>query len=183
MPVKTYKRQVRKKATDGPQARYSDIQKFEAVAAFMTLGNMAMVAQATNIPHDTLRHWKQTPWWKDLEEQIRKQARVEVSGKLKRIIDKAFTLVEDRLENGDWVYNPKTGDIRRVGVSAKTAGDILTKSIDRQIILEKIQEAPETREEAVLDRLASIEQRLIEAAKIRPRPQVIDVVAEEVPDA
>ena len=178
MPVKIYKRQINKKPGDKQQTQYSDKQKFEVVAAYMVMGNMAAVAQATGIPHDTIRHWKQTPWWKDLEEQIRKQARVEVSGKLKRVIDKAFIVVEDRLENGEWVYNSKTGDIVRVGVSAKTAGDILHKSIDRQVVLDKIQEAPETREEAVLDRLASIEKRLIEAAKIRPQPNIIDVEAE-----
>jgi len=175
MPVKHYKRQVNRKPTDIQQSHYSDKQKFEAVVTYMLLGNMAAVSETTGIPHDRLRHWKMAPWWKELEEQIRQQKRVEVSGKLSKIIDKAHKVVEDRLENGDWRMD-RDGNLHRIGVTAKVAGDILHKSIDKQILIDKIQEAPEVKQEAVMDRLKSIEQRLIEASKIRKTlPQVIDV--------
>lgn len=145
----------------------------------MALGNMSAVSEVTGIPHDRLRTWKMAPWWKDLEAQIRQQKRVEVSGKLSRIIDKAFKTVEDRLENGDWRVD-KRGQVTRIPVNARTAGDILAKSIDKQVLIDRIQEAPEIKEEAVMDRLRSIEQRLIQAAKIKKIPEIIDIVAEKV---
>lgn len=174
MPVKYYKRQVNKKPGDIQQAHYSDKQRYEAVVSYLALGNMAVVADATGIPHDRLRHWKMQQWWKDIEAQVRNQQRVEVSGKLMRIIEKASRVVEDRLENGDYRIN-KEGKLLRIPVNAKTAGDILTKSIDKQALLDKIAEKPDTREEAVVDRLESIAKRLVDAAKLRKTPQVIDL--------
>ena len=178
MPVKHYKRQVNKKKGDIKQAQYSDKQRYEAVITYLALGNMAIVADATGIPHDTLRHWKMQPWWKDLEQQAREQKRLQISGKLSRVIEKAAKVVEDRLEHGDYRIN-KNGDLLRIPVNAKTAGDILTKSIDKQVLLDKIEEVPETKEEAVLDRLESIAKRLQEAAKLKT-PQVIDVIPEHI---
>ncbi len=180
MPIKYYKRKVGKKPGDVKQAQWSDKQKFDTVAAYMVIGNIKATAEATGVPPDTIKYWKAQEWWKDYEGQIRQQTRVQVSGKLLKVIEKAFKVVEDRLENGDWLFNSRTGEIRRVGVSAKTAGDILHKSIDRQVVLEKIQSEPEMKEEAIIDRLKSIEQRLIQASKIRPKAQVIDVEPEQI---
>src|SRR5690242_2621769 len=119
MPIKYYKRKVGKKPGDVKQAQWSDKQKFDTVAAYMVIGNIKATAEATGVPPDTIKYWKAQEWWKDYEGQIRQQTRVQVSGKLLKVIEKAFKVVEDRLENGDWLFNSRTGEIRRVGVSAK----------------------------------------------------------------
>lgn len=178
MPVKHYKRQINKKKGDIKQAQYSDRQRYEAVITYLAIGNMAIVADTTGIPHDTLRHWKMQPWWKELEQQAREQKRVQVSGRLSKVIEKAAKVVEDRLENGDYRID-RNGDLLRIPVNAKTAGDILSKSIDKQVLLDKIEEVPDTKEEAVLDRLESIARRLQEAARMKT-PQVIDVIPMEI---
>jgi len=48
------------------------------------------------------------------------------------------------------------------------------KSIDKQILLEKIQDAPEIQEEAIMDRLKSIQEQLRKSSK--KTPQIIDVI-------
>lgn len=179
MPVKYYKRQINKRPGDKQQAHYSDKQKYEAVVAYLAIGNMAIVADATGIPHDSLRRWKMAQWWKDIESQVKNQQNIEVSGKLNKIINKAAKVVEDRLENGDYRIT-KDGDLLRVPVNAKTAGDILTKAIDKQALIQRIMEKPETQEEAVTDRLESIAKRLIEASKIKKVTNVIDITPEVI---
>lgn len=175
MPVVVKKIQVNKKKSDSKAAHWSDRQKFEAVTTYMMTGSWPVVSEATSIPIDTLRHWKMQPWWKELESQIRQQRHVEISGKLKRVIDKAFEVIEDRVENGDWHYNPRTQKVERRPVNARVAGEILTKAIDKEILLEKLAEKPVQAEEAVMDRLKAIEMRLLEAAKVkRDPPQVIE---------
>jgi hypothetical protein len=141
----------------------------------MMTGSWAVVSEATGIPQDTLRHWKMQPWWKDFESQIRNQRHVEVSGKLKRLIDKTMAVVEDRVENGNWHYNPRTQKIERRPVNAREAGEILNKALDKEVILSKLIEKPVQQEEAVMDRLKSIEARLLEAAKIKREVTIIDV--------
>lgn len=179
MATKVIRRQINKPKGSTTKQHYSDKQKYEAVVAFLAIGNMAIVADATGIPHDRLRQWKQLPWWKDIEAQVRNQHRVEVTGKLNKIIDKAAKVIEDRLENGDYRVSKK-GELLRIPVNAKTAGDILAKSIDKHVLMEKIAERPDIQEEAVADRLESIAKRLIEASKVKRSINVIDVTPEEV---
>lgn len=176
MPTKVVRRQVNKKPTDGKAARWSDKQKFEAVVSYLMMGNWVIVSDHTGVPVDTLRHWKQQEWWKEMEAQIRSQKNIEVSGKLRRLVDKAFKEVEDRVENGDWHYNYRTGKVERRPVSAKTAGEILVKALDKQVLIDKliVEQSKEAKEEAVMDRLKSIEARLLEARAIKREPKVID---------
>lgn len=165
MPVRHYTRIVDKQSTDGPKARYSPKQKLEAVTSYLILGKIALVAGALNIPEETLRLWKATDWWKEMEQEVRTSSRVEVSGRLSRIIEKSMNVVEDRLEHGDFQYNPKTGQFSRKPVGAKTAGDILIKAIDKQVLLEKIDKEPQADTVKIEDRLKAIQDKLIEFSR------------------
>ena len=112
-----------------------------------------------------------------MEDELRRSSHLETSGKLSTIIKKAASVVEDRLENGDLIFNKDTNKFSRRPVGAKIASDILVKSIDRSILLDKIQEKPVFKEEAILDRLKNIEQALIRGSKKRVlnEKDIIDV--------
>lgn len=146
------------------------------------VGRWAVVSDATGVPVDTLKKWKQADWWKDYEREIRQASRIEVTGKLQKIIHKATDVVQDRLENGDIFFDSKTGEIKRKPIGAKVASDIMTKTIDKQILLEKIQDAPELQEEAIMDRLKSIQDQLRKNSKKTPEviidAEVTNVVAQ-----
>lgn len=148
----------------------------------MMVGRWAVVSDATGVPVDTLKKWKQADWWKDYEREIRQASRIEVTGKLQKIIHKATDVVQDRLENGDIFFDSKTGEIKRKPIGAKVASDIMTKTIDKQILLEKIQDAPELQEEAIMDRLKSIQDQLRKNSKKTPEviidAEVTNVVAQ-----
>lgn len=176
MPIKHYKRQVNKRKGDGKFARWSDRQKFEAVTMYLLVGKWPLVAEATKIPIDTLKKWKQADWWKQYEDEIRKAKHIEASNKLTRIREKASDVVLDRLENGDFQYNPKTGKFSRKPVSAKVAGELLVKTIDKELLLEKIDEKPQETEQSVMERLNNIADKLLQASGKKPKqPEVIDV--------
>lgn len=184
MPIKTHKRQVNKKKTDGRYAQWSDKQKFEAVTMFLLVGKMILVSDATGIPIDTLRHWKMTDWWKEYENEIRRSKHIETTGKLAKIRDKASDVVLDRLEHGDFQYNPKTGQFVRRPVNAKTASEIMVKSIDKETLLEKLDEKPEESHESIMDRLNHIADKLLQAAGKVRKPQILEatLVVDEVAD-
>lgn len=183
MPVIHVKKQLDKKKGMGRAAQWSDKQKYEAVAAYLAVGNMVIVSENLSIPLITLKKWKATDWWDKLVKQIKESSRVEVSGKLSRIIDKSAKIVEDRLEHGE-IKVTKDGELRRVPVNVRSAGDILHKSIDKQVLLDKIRVAPEgMKTDTVLDRLKAIEERLIAAGTVSRRPRQIieaEVVSEVV---
>jgi len=159
----------------GPRVHWSEKQKLEAVSTYLMVGKWAIVSDATNIPIDTLKGWKShSTWWKEYEKEVRASSRLEVSGKLAKIIAKSSDLVLDRLENGDVVLNTRTGEVVRREINAKVASEILHKSIDKQVVLDKIVEAPEIHQEAIMDRLKSIQDTLRKNIKKAEQP-IIDV--------
>lgn len=174
MPLKHYVREVNKRKTDHKQAHWSDKQKFQAVTTYLLVGKWPLVSDATGIPIDTLKKWKQSDWWKEYETEIRRSNNIEVSGKLSKVREKATEVVMDRLDNGDFQFNPKTGKFSRRPVNAKVASEIMVKTIDRELILQKLEEKPETKEEAILDRLDAIASKLLQASKAK-KGEVIDV--------
>lgn len=157
MVIRNHKRQVRKTKYDSEKAHWSDNQKLEAVTTYLMIGKWPAVSAATGIPIDTLRHWKMQPWWRDFENDIRRANNIEVSGKLQKIISKSADIVMDRLDNGEFIFDTKTGEIKRRPVSAKVTADILSKSIDKDILLQKLEIKDEVKEEQILDRLNSIQ--------------------------
>lgn len=174
MPTKVYKRQVNKNPKiHGDSAHWSDKQKFEAVTSYMLVGKWPLVAEATGIPIDTLKKWKASKWWKDMEEEVRRSSNIEMSASLKRVREKALKEVEDRLDNGDFHVNPNTGAITRRPVQMRVAAEIAIKSIDREILLQKLEEKPKVQEEEITERLKTIEAFLIKGAK--KKAQIIDV--------
>jgi hypothetical protein len=172
---KTRTYEVKKRPTDPKQAQWSERQKIEAVTTYLLVGKWPLVAEATGIPIDTLKKWKAANWWADVEQEVRRSSNIELGGKLQRIRDKALAQVEDRLTEGDIVMDPKTGKIGRRPVNLKTSGELLVKIIDRELLVKKLEEKPQLKEEAILDRLKSIEQALIRGAKKTNHGKIIDV--------
>jgi transposase-like protein len=119
------------------QSRWSDKQKIEAIQSYLLLGNLALTARMLSIPEITLRQWKATEWWNKQVEELRHQEKVVLTGKIKKIASAAMTAVEDRLENGDWIYDQKTGDMRRKHVSMKDAHKVAVDLLAKQDLLEK----------------------------------------------
>jgi hypothetical protein len=74
---------------------------------------------------------------------------------LKKIVTKAFVQLEDRLENGDFIFDQKTGEMRRKPVGAHTVNQILQTGLDKQFLIDKLQ-----RDQKIAETQDSIEQRL-----------------------
>ena len=169
MPIKRYSREVNKKKKDGPKARWSEKQKFEAVALYKIVGNLAEVARQLGIPIITVKVWHGQPWWNEYEAEIAHASKAELTGKMKSIADKAMRVVEDRLENGDYVFIPKTGEIKRKPVSAHVANKILNDSVDRQFMIEKLQreQSSEANKDQINTRLQQLHEEFAKFAKAK----------------
>lgn len=118
-------RSSRKRAVSTENARWSDRQKIECVTTYFLLGgNVKLTAEKLKIPYETVRTWKKTDWWKELEDDIRREERLTLSTKLRNLMDASLMEVEDRLKNGDWIYDQKVGELKRKPVSMKDAGKL-----------------------------------------------------------
>lgn len=99
--------------------QWSDSQKIEAVQTYLLLGSVKQTSFALKIPEPTLIQWRAKQWWKDLEKEFRTQENITLSNKLKKLIDKSLDLVGDRLEKGDFIYDQKTGKMKRKPVALR----------------------------------------------------------------
>lgn len=143
-------------------------KKIEVVTSWLTLGNLRQAAAIGGMSHSLVKQWRTQPWWKDLEAEILASRRIASATKLSKIVDKSLDVIDDRLENGDFVYNAKTGDLLRKPVSMRDAGNVANSLMQRQAILEKL-----TRDETVAETAISIQDQLsnlaLEFAKFNNR--------------
>ncbi len=113
--------------------------RVNAALALTTLGNLREVERLTGVPMATLNLWRKQPWWEQLMAEHKQDERNETSSKLQNIVIKAIDIVEDRLKNGDYILNNKTGQIIRKQVGVKDASNVLKDILDKKIKLETLQ--------------------------------------------
>lgn len=153
--------------------QWSDKQKIEAVQSYLLLGNLALTSRILGIPEITLRVWKTTEWWKDKVHEIKTQDRIQLSSRMKKIVDASLTVVEDRLINGDFQFDQKSGEVVRKPVNMKDAHKVAVDLQDRQELLEKT-EAPEMSDEGVESRLLKLADKFAEMATKKIEQQALE---------
>jgi len=160
---------------------WSDKQKTEAVTSYLLLGNLALTARVLNIPEVTLRYWKQSTWWKEVETEIKLQDDLQLSAKLKKIVEGSLTVVADRIENGDWIYDQKTGQMVRKPVALKDAHKVAVETAKQRQELDKRTVAPATAEQDD-DKLKKLAEKFavfaMQKIENKPEPVVLEMVEE-----
>jgi len=153
---------------------YTDDQKLEAVKVWLITGNLTHTAAALNIPLITLKKWKACKWWEELCQETRQEGHIQLSQRLKKVAEKALNETLDRLENGDWQYDPKTGTMVRKPVLMRDAHRVASDLMKTHLDMEK---APVQEEaiKATQDRLEALAATFAGFAKKVRRIEVIDV--------
>ena len=135
---------------------YSWEKKMEVVSRYMLLGNMRVVSEQTGVPYPSLIAWKKSDWWPEMVDQIKRQKKSKTSEHLTSIIETSLDIVQDRLENGDFFVNQKTGKVERKPVSVKDALAATTGLLQKQLQLEELVERSQKNEDTVADVLSKI---------------------------
>lgn len=127
--------------------------KIDVATKYMALGNFRLVSEVTKVPYRTLMFWRKEPWWAELIEEIKKTRQTELNTKLSKIVDKSLEVIADRLENGDFVLNNKTGELIRKPVTIKEANVVTKDLLNHQIKMEQMVSNIEIQKETVADQL------------------------------
>lgn len=132
-------------------------KRIEVVSQYLVLGNMALVAAVTGVNHNLIRAWKGQPWWKEFENQVRATENLQMDTKLSQIVDKSLDAVMDRVEHGDFIYDQRTGQIKRKPANmrdiAKVSVDLLSK---RELLRGNATERKESSQISVADQLKEL---------------------------
>lgn len=155
---------------------WKQAKKLEVVSIYIATGSPTLTAQQTGVPLPTIEDWQRSNWWKDAVLACRSGENDKLDAKLTKAIDKALDNVMDRLEEGDWVYDQKTGKVKRCPVKLRDVNHAFNTLTDKRQLIRKlptkITEASNT--EAKLKQLA---QQFADFTKTRkPEEKLIELI-------
>lgn len=159
--------------------QWSDSQKLEAVTTYLALGNLALSSRVLGIPEMTLREWKNKEWWKEVEGELKVQDDIQLSSRLKRIIESTLSATEDRIANGDWIFNSKEGSLMRKPVSLKDTHKVTMDLIDKREHLADKQPVSANLEQ-IDEKLKKLAEKFDQIAQGRRPIEVTDVITGEL---
>jgi hypothetical protein len=160
---------------------WSQQKKIEVVTADLVLGNAAMVEGMTGVPKGTIRQWRLQDWYKEIVAEIRTEEDAQLDVKLSKVIDKSLDAVLDRVENGDFMFDSKTGKFLRKPVHMKDALQAVTQVYDKRNLLRG---KPTSRVEKhnIQDNLSNLAAEFAKFAKAKTiQGEVIESTIEEDP--
>ena len=135
-----------KKTKPGQPGFWSEKKRLETVTTYLSTGNVTLTAALQNIPRDTLKTWMKQDWWAERCAEIKSQETKQLDTKLEKIVEKSLEYVSDRLENGDPMYDPRTGKVIRVPARLRDIHKVSMDMMDRRMMIQKNQEHKEHQE-------------------------------------
>ena len=163
--------------------QWADSQKMEAIQSYLLLGNLALTSRILGIPEITLRVWKTSQWWKDAVAEIQAQEKIELSAKMKKIVGASLAVVEDRLVNGDFQFDQKSGEVIRKPVNMKDAHRVAMDMQERQVTIEKAMNGEVTQEDDVQSKLLKLAEQFAEMSMKKIEQKVDEHRTIDVTDA
>ena len=172
-----YHRTYKKKSND--PGLWPVKKKMEAVVTWLAIGNLTSTAGIIGVGLPTVKKWKQSPWWKEAVDQFQADDKQELDAKYQKIIRKALTVTEDRLDNGNFQMDQKTGRIVRVPVSMNDSHRLTKDLVDQQITLRKNIAVEVVQAETINDKLIKLASQFAEMA-MGKKPKEIEPFEGEI---
>jgi hypothetical protein len=112
-------------------------KKIEVVTQWLVLGNLRQTAALSGVSYNLVRKWRGEQWWLELESEIRQTQNIQMDTKLSTIVEKSLEATLDRVENGDFIYDQKSGEIRRKPAALRDVHRVAVDLLDRREVLRK----------------------------------------------
>ena len=154
-------------------------RKLELAKTYIMMGNnMTGACKAVGIAPSVGSSWKKTKVFQDILTNLQQADSIELSPKLKNIVNRSLELVQDRLENGDFFYDPRLGKIVRREISLRDAHAVLKDTVNMQENIEKASSETQTQMtiQETLQQLAKNFEELAAKQKQKAPVQVTDVL-------
>ena len=116
--------------------KWSEETKQHVAILLLTSGNVREVSKISSVPYETIMDWKKSEEWDSIVAAAKQHRNEQIQRGLYTLTDLAMEKTRDRLENGEWVLNNKTGQMVRKPTSLKDTIRVLEASIDRAVKLD-----------------------------------------------
>lgn len=143
---------------------WSKKKRLEAVTTYLALGSMVETARLCNVPVSTLEGWKRSDWWGELVQDIQSGEGQKQDNKMSKAIDKALDLIMERMEEGDYQYDQKTGRLVKVPLKARDLERVASGLFDKRQLIRKQPTNIKVNEQSQQDRLLKLAEQFAEFA-------------------
>lgn len=171
---------VRERKVPGGPGHWPESKKIEAVTAVMSLGSVPLAAAMIKVPTHTINTWKTKPWWKELVNKLQDEDNQELDTKFTRIIKKTLDVIDDRIENGNFQFDPKTGRVLRIPVNLRDTHRVMADLVDKRRVIRKEPTVQEENKNNVNERLLSLAEQFAKFALGKPSGDMKVVEGSEV---
>jgi hypothetical protein len=116
---------------------WKEAKRIEVVTLFLSIGSMTEVAKITGVPYPTIEGWRRQDWWKELVEKMQAEDDQKLDAKTTKLIDKALEQLMDRIENGEHIYDQKTGKVKRMPAKLRDLNTAFNTILDKRQLLRR----------------------------------------------
>lgn len=109
----------------------SNSDKDRVVACYASTGSFSKTSSITGVAENTIRYWSKQDWFSEALRRADQADSEEIKSTLTRIAKKSTDELEDRLQNGDEVFD-KEGNIVRKKVGGKDLAVITGITVQRR---------------------------------------------------
>ena len=85
----------------------------------------------------TVTLWKSQEWWSKLVNDIQSGEGQRTDNKMSKTIDKALDMLMERMEQGDYQYDQKTGRLVKVPLKARDLERVVGGLFDKRQLIRK----------------------------------------------
>lgn len=128
-----------KKKLPGEPGHWDKKKQLEAVTTYLATGSYAETARLINVPLVTVKYWAyhESGWWDKLIKEIQSGEGQRTDNKMSKAIDKALESLLERIEDGDYQYDQKTGRLVKVPLKARDLERITSGLFDKRQLIRK----------------------------------------------
>lgn len=176
-----FKKNPPRKALRGKRPMYSEETHIKAACTYAITGSAAETGRILGIKPEVIRQWKLQPWWPQVIERIRSEKDDELDVKFTKLIDKTVEVINDRLENGDYLYDVKKGELVRKPMNGKDTAVVTSIMVDKRNLI-RDKKTIHTEQTAVMDRLKKLADEMagfVKAKDITKESQRVEATEQE----
>lgn len=165
---------------------YDHKKRLEATSLYAATGSFVLASEKSGVEEKIIRKWSREPWFIEILHDFRQENLSKLDAAFTDIIDRAAIELKDRLENGDWFVNAKTGKLDRRPCSMRDLAIVQAINVDkRQLIRGEPTSRPEQNAGATVKVLETLAEKFTEIVNKKRAPVLIEdaqIVEEPIKD-
>ena len=170
-----------KKTLPYQPGHWSEKKKHQAVCLWVAGCSLPQIATELNVPVETVRTWRTTKWWTDIAKDLRSEDTQKLDAKLTEILDKSLETIMDRLKDGEYIYDQKTGKLRRAPTKLRDATIAFNTVMDKRQLIRK-EPTRITEQQSTADQLKSLAEQFAQFVTGKTQKESMESLVSEYID-